>query len=68
MSANTNLVTSIQNEIADELLPALKVAEQTALVVAGENIEIPQQVQARLKQKVNQAIVSIRTKLNQISV
>jgi len=68
MSANTDLVTDVQRKIAEELLPAVKAAESDTTVLAGEDITIPQQVNARYKQKVQQSKADIITDLNQIRV
>lgn len=58
MSANTDKVQELQGVLANDLLPALKAAESTTVDVAGEAVEIPQQAQARLKQKVNSCVVT----------
>ena len=68
MSANTETIAQIQGKVADELLPALKAAESVSLDIAGESVEIPQQVKARLKQKVNSVVVECRNLLNHIQV
>lgn len=68
MSANTEIIENIQTKIARDLMPALQNAEKDQIDVSGEMIDIPQQTQARLKQKVNHEVVAIRTLLNQIQV
>ena len=68
MSANTNIIEAVQRALENELLPALKAAESDTVDAGGEAIDIPQQAKARLKQKVNAAVVDIRLQLNSISV
>lgn len=68
MSENTDLIEQLQTAVASELLPAVKAAEAETVALAGEAIDIPQQVKARLKQKVNTVVGDCRQLLNQISV
>lgn len=68
MSANTDLVEQIQTKMASELMPAIRNAEMASVDLSGETIDIPQQIKAKLKQKVNAVVVEIRTALNQISI
>jgi hypothetical protein len=68
MSDNTDLIEQLQTKVASELLPTVKAAEATTVDLAGEAIDVPQQAQARLKQKVNAVVGDCRQLLNSISV
>lgn len=64
---NEKIVEAIQGACV-RILPAIKHAEAGTVIVGGETVEIPQQVQARLKQKVTDLKGELRDLVNQIQV